>query len=61
MPEGEKHWGAVLIGGDNLPSPVPAPLSEYDETCPLIHKELCFHEMDSNQFMYRSNTIHTAH
>ena len=21
MPEGEKHWGAVLIGGDNLPSP----------------------------------------
>ena len=21
MPEGEKHWGAILIGGDNLPSP----------------------------------------
>ena len=23
MPEGEKHWGGpVVIGGDNLPSPV---------------------------------------
>ena len=23
MPEGEKHWGwPVVIGGDNLPSPV---------------------------------------
>ena len=29
MPEGEKHWGLpVVIGGDNLPSPVEIGLAD---------------------------------
>ena len=29
MPEGEKHWGLpVVIGGDNLPSPVEIGLTD---------------------------------
>ena len=29
MPEGEKHWGVpVVIGGDNLPSPVEIGLTD---------------------------------
>jgi hypothetical protein len=29
MPEGEKHWGGpVVIGGDNLPSPVQIGLTD---------------------------------
>ena len=28
MPEGEKHWGPVLIGGDNLPSSVQIGLTD---------------------------------
>ena len=30
MPEGEKHWGAVVIGGDNLPSPVRIGLTDLE-------------------------------
>ena len=29
MPEGEKHWGLpIVIGGDNLPSPVEIGLTD---------------------------------
>ena len=34
MPEGEKHWGPVLIGGDNLPSSVQIGLTDVQKNSP---------------------------
>ena len=56
MPEGEKHWrGPVVIGGENLPSPVQVGLTDLQNIggasgppAPPVPAPLLNHTFDSN-------------